>query len=249
MRSVIMFHGIQPEPSVLTVTKEEFASIVTAIRDNGHSIRPLAEVVQARPSDNVVALTFDDGFKSVQVAAEVLADLDAPATLFVVTGWVGKTNQWPGQPEGMAAQRLMNWEDLAELQRAGWDLQAHSHNHPDLRQLPDKNVIRELETCQATLKERLGIESKLFAYPYGYVNRRVYDLVRSRFDAAVTTMLSAVPAVCDSHLIPRIDAYYIWPKPVHFYFGRRRFSAYLQTRQKLRQWRSHPGEPKVSEWI
>ncbi len=249
MRSVIMFHGVQPEPSALTINKEELTGILTAVRDNGYAFKPLPEVMAAGPEDPVVALTFDDAFQTVNDAAEILADFDAPATLFVVTNWVGKTNQWPGQTDNTAAHRLLSWDELRAFQTAGWDIQAHTHNHPDLRQLPDKHILREVEACKSTLREQLGIESTTFAYPYGYVNRRVYDLVKTHFDVAMTTMLSDVPADCDPHLVPRIDAQYIWPAPVHFYFGRWRFRAYLQTRQQLRRWQSHPGEPVPSDWI
>ncbi|MEO1337009.1 MAG: polysaccharide deacetylase family protein, partial [Myxococcota bacterium] len=88
-----MFHGIQPEPSPLTISKEELASILEALKTNGYGVAPLAEVMAARPEDKVAALTFDNGFRSVLEAAEVLADFRATATLFVVTGWVGKTNR------------------------------------------------------------------------------------------------------------------------------------------------------------
>lgn len=247
MRSVIMLHGIQDPPDVLTLTKEEFRQTLEAIQENGYRFAPIKEVLTSSPTDKVVALTFDDGFKSVNVAAEILAEMGASATLFVVTNWVGKTNRWPGQPEGVATRSLLSWSELRALRNAGWDLQAHSHNHPDLRQLPDNHVIRELETCRATLREQLGIESTLFAYPYGYLNRRVYDLVRSRFEFALTTMLEPLPDEFDPHLVPRIDAYYIWPRPVHHYYGRGRFKAYLQARQQLRRWRSHPGEPVLDE--
>ena len=247
MRAIITFHGIQPEPSELTVNREELASILDAARANDYAIKTLDEVLAAAPDDKVVALTFDNAFQSVKHAAEVLADFQAPATLFVVTAWVGKSNQWPGQPHAKAMQRLLRWEDLAALKAAGWDIQAQSHNHPDLRQVPDNQVIRELDTCKAVLAERLGVTPRVFAYPYGAVNRRVYELVKTRFDAAVTSVLSELPAVYNRHLVPRLDAQYLWPTPVHFYFGRRRFWLYLQARQQVRRWQSHRGEPLIDE--
>ncbi len=247
MRSVIMFHGIQDEPSDLAVNKEELASILSAVRDNGFAIRPLREVLTAAPNAAVVALTFDGGLATVKDAAEVLADFDAPATLFAVTGYVGKTNRWPGQIEGTPAQRLLGWADLQALRDEGWEIQALSHSHPDLRQLPDSHVIKELDRCKSALYERLGIETHTFAYPYGYLNRRIYDLVKARFDYALTTMLSEIPEVCDPHLVPRIDAKYLWPKPIHHYYGRRRFRLYLHGRRQIRRWQSHPGEPNIEE--
>ena len=247
MRSVIMFHGIQEDPSPLTVSKEEFTGILSAIRDNGFAIKPLKEVLAADPNDDVVAVTFEDGFKSVNEAAEIMAGMGVTATVFVVTGYVGKTNRWPGQIEGTAMQRLLNWDELRELRSAGWDLQAHSHSHPDLRQLPDAHVIKELDRCVATMTEQLGEAPRTFAYPYGYLNRRVYEHVQARFDYGLTGMLSALPDHGDPHLVPRLDAAYLWPKPVHFYFGRRRFWAYLQARQQVRRWQSNPVEPPLDE--
>ncbi|MEM7676652.1 MAG: hypothetical protein AAF449_11685, partial [Myxococcota bacterium] len=125
----------------------------------------------------------------------------------------------------------------------------HAVNTSSGRFPGSQNAMKELDACKATLQEQLGVDASIFAYPYGAVNERVHELVGSRFDSAVTSILSSVPAVCDPHLIPRIDAQFLWPKPVHHYFGRWRFWAYLQTRQQMRRWRSHPGEPDVAEWI
>ena len=247
MRSVIMFHGIQEEPSPLTVSKQELTNILSAIRDNGFTIKPLADVLAADPADDVVALTFEDGLQSVNDAAEIMAGMGVTATVFAVTGFVGKTNRWPGQVEGTAMQRLLTWGELRSLISAGWDVQAHSHTHPDLRQLPDSHLITELDRCISTMQAQLGAVPRVFSYPYGYLNRRVYAHVKARFEHAVTAMLSGLPVSCDPHLVPRLDAAYLWPKPVHYYFGRRRFWAYLRARQQFRRLRSNPVELQLDD--
>ena len=63
----------------------------------------------------------------------------------------------------------MSWDDVRELVDFGWHIGAHTVTHPNLSELaakdPDGEKLRwELETCDATLSEQLGIVPKDFAF-------------------------------------------------------------------------------------
>src|SRR6185312_10355483 len=69
-----------------------------------------------------VVLTFDDGYRSFrQYAYPVLKELGFPGTLFVYTDYVG------------AGRNALSWQELRELAAEGFDVQAHSKTHGDLR--------------------------------------------------------------------------------------------------------------------
>ena len=61
----------------------------------------------------------------------------------------------------------MNWNDIAEMAHAGFDIGNHTMNHPDLRKLSDENCRRELELLNEKFAE-YGIPVPVsFAYPGG----------------------------------------------------------------------------------
>lgn len=242
MRAILMLHGVNDSGSVLTVTPSELGSLVDAIRRSGHRIVPLAELLRSQTA-NVVALTFDDGFASVsEHAAPVLAERGAPATLFLTTERVGLDNRWPSQPAGAPTCAMMQWSDVQRLAAGGWDIEAHSLHHPDLRTLTDQELERELvEPCQQ-IEAKLGRKPRFLAYPYGYFDRRVAARARAHFECALTTVFRPLRAEEDVAQVPRLDAYYLRSPRVHGNFGSTAFMAYLAARGALRRARRHPGE-------
>lgn len=242
-----MLHGVDHTGSVVSVTPDQLSSLVGSIRASGHEVVPLLDLLQGRAPAQSVALTFDDGFESVAtVAAPLLADLGAPAALFLTTGYVGRDNQWPGQYADAPAFPMMSWEQVARLAEGGWAIECHTAEHPDLRALDDQALEQELVFPKAQIAERIGRAPSVLAYPYGYFDRRVLDFARRHFAYAVTTKMGALEGgTGDPHQVPRLDAYYLRAPAVHRRFGARRFAAYVGVRGFLRRLKAHPGEIEV----
>jgi len=242
MRAVLMLHGVDESGSVLSVTPEQLHSLVHAIRASGHRLVPLTTLLESSASD-LVALTFDDGFRSVsERAAPILEQLSAPATLFLTTERLARDNLWPGQPADAPRFEIMGWSDVKRLSDNGWAIEAHSLNHPDLRRLGDAELERELTLPNQHIADHIGRRPRVLAYPYGYFDRRVAELARRHFDFAVTTVFRPLGASEDAVRIPRLDAYYLRAPAVHRQFGSKAFMAYLAARGGLRRLRGHPGE-------
>jgi peptidoglycan/xylan/chitin deacetylase (PgdA/CDA1 family) len=138
------------------------------------------EAVHAPPAAKVVAVTFDDGYRSVvDQAFPILAELGA----VVPTAHVGRPEPmcWPGISQwasGDDADELlcMNWEDAARLTRAGWEIGSHTCSHPRLTTLTDEALHRELVESRATCEDRLGVACRSLAFPYGdHDGRAGYD--------------------------------------------------------------------------
>jgi peptidoglycan/xylan/chitin deacetylase (PgdA/CDA1 family) len=245
MRAVLMLHSIDESGSVLSMTAAQLRSLVSAISSSGHRILPLAELLSGPVHEDAVALTFDDGMQTLATtAAPVLAETNTPATLFLTTGFVGKDNGWPSQPADSPRLPLMGWAEITTLKKQGWDIQAHSISHPDLRTLSDTQLDAELCEPVATIRQRLGHTPTLFAYPYGYVDQRVRDHAARHFQRSVSTRMAVLSAenLTDLHRIPRLDTYYFRDERVHRHFGHKRFRAYVEARALLRRARKHPGE-------
>lgn len=239
-----MLHSIDPSGSVLSMTADELRSLVTSIYASGHELLSLSALLDAPEKASAVALTFDDGMRTLATAAApVLAELSAPATLFLTTGFVGRDNGWPSQPASSPRMPLMGWSELSALKAGGWDIQAHTVTHPDLRTVSDDQLSEELGAPIETIDKQLGHRPTLLAYPYGYFDERVERHAARVYSRALSTRMARLDGDDrGSHRIPRLDTYYFRSPQLHRRFGSKRFSAYLEARALLRRLRKHPGE-------
>lgn len=244
MRAVLMLHAVDTTGSVLSVSAAQLRGLIRAIHDSGHDIVSLGRLLSEPRRENQVALTFDDGFESVaESAAPILRDAGVQATLFLTTGFVGRDNRWPSQPKAAPTFPMMRWEQVESLHRGGWEIEAHTRTHPDLRLASEEELECELEDPKAEIERRLGRRPQTFAYPYGYLNERVVAAARRHYRYAATTSMATLDGVqIDSHRIPRIDAYYIRSPSIHRWFGQPCFRAFTELRAFLRRARGHPGE-------
>lgn len=235
MRAVLTFHGVDGSGSVLSVRPDTLASLVAGLRRSGHAIVPLIELLDGPAHERRVALTFDDGFRSVaQAALPVLSEAGVTATLFLVTGAVGSDNRWPGQPPGMPVFPMLDWDGVEALHGAGWQIESHGASHADLRTLGDAALDEDLGRAQAEIERRLGRRPDVFAYPYGYLDERVVACARRHHAWAVTTRMASLDAASDPHRVPRIDAYYLQPAWLHGRLDRVAGRLWLAGRRRLR---------------
>jgi peptidoglycan/xylan/chitin deacetylase (PgdA/CDA1 family) len=93
-----------------------------------------------------------------------------------------------GEQDLPAATRLMDWDDLRDLQAAGVEIGGHTASHAVLPLLPEGEARREIEACRDAIRDRLGRAPRRFAYPNGYHTAAVRRLVaQAGFEGAVTT--------------------------------------------------------------
>jgi peptidoglycan/xylan/chitin deacetylase (PgdA/CDA1 family) len=133
-----------------------------------------AERVTAGQGSDCAAITFDDGYSdNLEVLAPLLDDLQAPATVFVVSGWLGQRH--PHTPRA----RVLTTTELAELHAAGVEIGLHTRTHPDLTLLSPEAVREELVAGRTDLEDILGVPIKILAYPYGSASAETIEIARS----------------------------------------------------------------------
>jgi peptidoglycan/xylan/chitin deacetylase (PgdA/CDA1 family) len=126
-------------------------------------------LVLAVPVRAEVTFTFDDGSRTqVDHGYPVLFKYHYPATIYLVTKPLGH-DDW-----------YMNWGDVKTLELAGWDIEAHTRTHPHLDKISHKQLIVELDGCQADLRWH-GYPAKHFALPYGETDPVVQRALKKRF--------------------------------------------------------------------
>jgi peptidoglycan/xylan/chitin deacetylase (PgdA/CDA1 family) len=232
---ILTYHSIDRSASVISVTPERFREHMANLA--GRRIVPLRDI-QRTPGG--VALTFDDGFRNFsEHALPILQEFGYPATVFLVSGFIGGRNNWPTQPAQphVPTLDLMSWSDVEQIVRLGIDLGAHTVTHPFLSRLAQEGIEREMADGKARLEDRTGRKIDAFAYPYGDMNGRVRAAAERYFAIACGTQLAFVTEGSDSLDLPRIDMFYLRKR---FWFERLGTStgrAYLALRASMRHLR------------
>jgi len=166
---ILCYHNLADQAKGrMVMAASTFREQMQYLKANGYRVISLREFVEFTrlgrqiPQRSVV-LTFDDGYKSFrQYAYPVLKELGFTATLFVYTDYVG------------TGRNALSWQDLREVGAEGFDVQAHSKTHGDLRRVagePDAQYQRrmqaELALPQELFQKNLGRRADIIAYPYG----------------------------------------------------------------------------------
>lgn len=229
--SILTYHSIDDSGSVVSVAPEIFATHMRLLAGGVRRVVPLKQVFDVPGS---VAITFDDGFENFRRSAlPVLSAHSFPATVFVVSGYVGKRNGWK-QPPGIPDERLMNWTGVRECSDAGVEIGCHTVSHPRLPELAPEAVNMEFSVAKEEIEQRMGRKANTLAYPYGAVNRMTRDCAAQYFSTACGTRMDFVSANDDRLCVPRLDAYYLRDPARFAKFAQGGASLYLQMRAALR---------------
>jgi peptidoglycan/xylan/chitin deacetylase (PgdA/CDA1 family) len=148
------------------------------LKDNGfHAVTPdeLLDFLHYRQPlpKRSVWITMDDGYRSTyKVAYPILKKYGFTATMFIYTEFVG------------ASRLAVTWDQLREMKAAGMTIGSHTISHSDLtRPLADESenefiarVRQELGASKKIIDKKLGQDTFVLAYPFGYYDRRAVNL-------------------------------------------------------------------------
>lgn len=242
---ILTYHSISEGDSPLKISPSLFAEQVQWLAADAN-VMSLSELLDtewdARSIGNrIVILTFDDGYADFYThAAPVLLKHKLPATVFLPTAYVGRTNAWPGQPAWVKEEPLMRWEQVKELAAAGVEFGSHTVNHPDLTTLSPEQVERELAESKREIELHTGQTVAHFCYPYGKWNQTVRDAAMNYYKSACSTIAGTVRDTDDHRLLPRVDAHYVRDPRWFRAMFTRRFEAYVAARRLIRRVRRQP---------
>ncbi|MBD3296460.1 MAG: polysaccharide deacetylase family protein [Candidatus Omnitrophica bacterium] len=172
---ILMYHGVdEVEGSSLYVRPDVFADQIRFLRDSGYNVIDLDTFVKAgktgRPlEDNSVVITFDDGLEDNYINAfPVLSRYDMPATIFLITGYIGRE---PG---------YLNWDQVRVMSSHGISFGAHTRDNVYLPSISgDKEKLKEqIYAPRKDIAENAGLQALYFCYPTGGFNDTIKDMVR-----------------------------------------------------------------------
>lgn len=208
---VLTFHSIDGSGSPVSTSPEAFERLIAYLGRRGYKGLSLQAAVSCLregklPEDGLV-ITFDDGYlNNLTHAAPVLARHGFTATVFVATGYCGKTNAWPDQNSSIPELPMMTWDQLREIRSWGIDLGAHTHTHPRLTRVEIPEAEAEMLRSKREIEDHIGEPVTLFAYPYGDMNSAVRVCVSRHFDGAMGTRPGRLRPGIDLHALERINA-------------------------------------------
>ena len=204
---ILAYHHVADDtPAITSVSPSMFAKQLDYLAEQQFSVWPLIKLVTAITEqqpipDKVVAITFDDAYESVySTAYPMLQERGYPFTIFVTTDSVDK--QYNQQ---------LSWPQLKTMSENGATIANHTVNHPHmLRHLADESeqqwhrrMQREIIEAQDRIKQKIGSDYKLFAYPYGEHNEALKKIVKDLGYIGFGQQSGAAGPLLDQQLLPR----------------------------------------------
>jgi peptidoglycan/xylan/chitin deacetylase (PgdA/CDA1 family) len=231
---ILTYHSLDSTASVVSVPPDVFQAQMEWLARSGMPVVSLADI---RETAGAVAITFDDGFRNFfECAFPVLQRHGFPATVFVISEFCGRRNDWASQPRnnGIPIFDLMRWSEVEQVARSGITIGCHTATHPRMSRLSEAEIDQELRMSRAAIEEHTGRAVDTLAYPYGDSTPAIRSAAGRYFRLACGTRLAFVSPDADLLDLPRIDVYYFRNQ---FWFrglGRRYGTGYLAIRGLLR---------------
>jgi len=135
----------------------------------------------------LMSITFDDGPLSIYTRAlPLLESKGVKATAYIVPTWLSLTD-------------YMNWDQVRELQEAGWVIGSHSMTHRKLPTLADSSLDYELRQSQVELQSR-GFPARHFAVPNCNYDDNVVESLKHYYDTnRICDGINPAPAEADPY--------------------------------------------------
>jgi peptidoglycan/xylan/chitin deacetylase (PgdA/CDA1 family) len=182
---ILMYHVVSdplpdsPYPE-LYVPRAEFQEQMQALKDAGYTAVTLQEAWDSWHADGPlprqpVVVSLDDGYHShLANALPVLRTL----------GWPGVLNL---ELKNIRGDYGLTGPQIRQLLAAGWELDSHTIDHPDLTTVDDATLQHEVADSRAELKRRFGVPANFFCYPAGRYDDAAIAAVRDAGYLAATT--------------------------------------------------------------
>jgi peptidoglycan/xylan/chitin deacetylase (PgdA/CDA1 family)/glycosyltransferase involved in cell wall biosynthesis len=199
---VVAYHSVGMNPSFYAVTPQMFRVQIDYLRKN-YEIVPLDRIVdfaegKASLPRKSAAITFDDGYRdNFSNAYSYLRKYDLPGTVFVCTGFVGKSMRL-----GNALLEMLSWREIMEMSRNNVEIGAHMVSHPNLSECSAREAEAEIAESKREIETHIGKPARYFAYPSSKFRRDVGRVVRSLgFRAAFLSGLDGIVQSDDDTLV------------------------------------------------
>lgn len=207
---VLLYHHVGPKRSQthqeLTVEPDRFRRHLDWLRRHRWRSASLEEAVawaveSRRLPPKSVLITFDDGYADLaEHAFPALLAAGFSATVFIVTGLLGKSSSWDAPLDGY---RVLDAEAIKSWSARGIEFAAHTRTHPDLTRLAPAQVADEAVGSRDDLERLIDRPVRAFSYPFGELDEQTRRVVAAAFSVAFTAFEGPNPEGADPYLLAR----------------------------------------------
>ncbi|MBP9050636.1 MAG: polysaccharide deacetylase family protein [Alphaproteobacteria bacterium] len=194
--------GEDDDRDIPTLSLEAFESQIHEIKTGGYNATTLPVIINSQATRDVlpprtIALTFDNVNDAVlSNAVPLLLENNIPFTLFLSPGKLDD-NTKSGSGIGWDAIRSLKKESSVTLA-----LTSYTYGH--IVELPEADVLSDLNRAKARFREELGQEPEFFSYPYGETSPSLTAIVsRAGFKAAFGQTSGVVSPASNLFALPR----------------------------------------------
>jgi len=204
---VLLYHHVDTTtPPSTSVAPEVFEEHLEYLDRHGFRVLSLPAVIDSLTSgtglpDSVVVFTFDDGYESVYSEAfPRLRQRGWPFAVFVC-------------PDAVDHRRgpVLTWDQMREMAAAGATIANHGNLHAHMQRKGageseaawTARTREELEAAAEAIRDRIGQDPGLFAYPYGEYDAALRQIVADLGWTGFGQQSGALQRITDRTLLPR----------------------------------------------
>lgn len=194
--AVLMYHRVNAyRHDELSIPPEVFRKQLQWLSSQGFQNMRMRELESWPPDERLVGrrviFTFDDGYAdNYTEALPILQQFGYTGIFYLATDYIGNQRFYQrdmdetGDP---TQNRLMDWEHIRQLLKAGMEVGSHTVSHTQLTQLSDDAVKHELTHSRRIIEEQLQQPITSFCFPEGAYQDRHIPLVRAAGYASACT--------------------------------------------------------------
>jgi peptidoglycan/xylan/chitin deacetylase (PgdA/CDA1 family) len=163
----------------------------------GKRFVPASEIARTGGEPNDLAITFDDGLRSVLTnGVPILKQYNIPWSLYIVTDWCDQLHPWG---EGV----MLSWREVEAIVVAGGEIGSHSVTHPDFGVLEPNLIEDELGESKRMIEDRLGSAPQTFAIPLGQSKNWTETAARAAATVGYSTIFAQAEETRPPNTVPR----------------------------------------------
>jgi peptidoglycan/xylan/chitin deacetylase (PgdA/CDA1 family) len=188
---IVLYHKIEDftgnSNRDLYVSPQEFEKQIVFLKSKGYHFLKDKEFVDfiEKPDAFIrkgVLITFDDGTAdNYNTAFPIIKKHNINATIFLVSGFIGKSMNWGGTHE-----TFLNELQIKEMKQYGLDFGSHTVTHPSLLGVSRERAEKEIRDSKTDLEKILGEAPLMFCYPYGSYTQESKQIVSTQYKCAAS---------------------------------------------------------------
>ncbi len=172
---VLMYHRFNENkyPST-SISKVLFEEHINFLIEENIKILPLSDLInyfkmKKKLPERSVFITIDDAFKSFyHHGFPILKKHKLPFSIFVSSDFVSSESN----------SDSMSWSMLKEISENNGLVLNHSKSHMSFLEINRSDLIKEVIENQEIIEKRLGVQPKIFSYPFGESNSDIEGLIK-----------------------------------------------------------------------